>query len=226
MDTNCGIVKNFFTKEEEDQLKKLVEANRLLTPGSSRYAPMTIESMSRVQIEFEAPENIINKLKKLALEYFDDPDLELTHYQYLDYYGKYGNGNSPMLPPHLDTENYYTKVSIDYQMSSNIDWAVVVEGQEFFLKDNEVLVFEAAERIHWRSPITLKENDRCEVIVFHFSNKYDHQPYAEQQMGQEERKSIIEKHNNMPRMIQYRKQFFEQLEKLKRGKDGASQNNA
>jgi hypothetical protein len=27
-------------------------------------------------------------------------------------------------------------------------------------------------------------------------------------------------------MIKYREQFFEQLEKLKRGKDGASKNNA
>lgn len=216
MDTNCGIVKNFFTEEEEKALRDLVEANRALTPGASRYAPMTIESMSRVQIEFDAPENIIKKLKSLALEYVDDPDLELTHYQYLDYYGKYGNGNSPMLPPHLDTENYYTKVSIDYQMSSNIDWAVVVEGQKFFLRNNEVLVFEAAERIHWRDPIILKENDRCEVIVFHFSNKYEHKPYAEKQMGIEERNSIIEKHNNMPRMIEYRKKFFEELDKLKK----------
>lgn len=216
METNCGIIKNFFTKEEEKVLRDLVEKNRLLTPGSSRYAPMTIESMSRVQIEFEAPVDIVQKLKSLALEYIDDPDLELTHYQYLDYYGKYGKGNSPMLPPHLDTENYYTKVSIDYQMSSNIDWAVVVEGQKFILKDNEVLVFEAAERIHWRDPIILKEDDRCEVIVFHFSNKYEHQPYAEKQMGIEERNLIIEKHNNMPRMQQYRKQFFEQLDKLKK----------
>lgn len=221
MDTNCGIVKNFFTKEEESQLRLLVETNRLLEPGTSRYSPMTIESMARVQIEFNAPINIIQKLKKLALEYVNDPDLELTHYQYLDYYGKYGNGNSPMLPPHLDTENYYTKVSIDYQMSSNIDWAVVVEGQKFFLKNNEVLVFEAAERIHWRDPIILKEDDRCEVIVFHFSNKYDHKPYAEKQMEQEERKNIIEKHNNIPRMIEYRKQFFEELDKLKRETNGA-----
>lgn len=50
MNTNCGIVKNFFTKEEEDQLRKLVETNRLITPGSSRYAPMTIESMSRCRL--------------------------------------------------------------------------------------------------------------------------------------------------------------------------------
>lgn len=226
MDTNCGIVKNFFTREEEEELRLLVETNRMLTPGVSRYSPMTIESMSRVQIEFHAPSNIVEKLKNLALEYVNDPDLELTHYQYLDYYGKYGNGNSPMLPPHLDTENYYTKVSIDYQMSSNIDWAVVVEGQEFFLKNNEVLVFEAAERIHWRAPVILKENDRCEVIVFHFSNKDDHKPYAEKQMSPIEREFIVAKHNNMPRMINYRKQFFEQLEKLKRGKDGASKDNA
>lgn len=216
METKCGIVKNFFTPQEELLLRYIVEANRRLEPNSSRYAPMTIESMSRVQIEFDAPQNIVEKLKLLALEYVDDKDLELTHYQYLDYYGKYGNGNSPMLPPHLDVENYYTKVSIDYQMRSNIDWAVVVEGQKFFLKDNEVLVFEAAERIHWRDPIILKENDRCEVIVFHFSNKYEHKPYAEKQMGIEERNMIIEKHNSMPRMQKYRKQFFDELEKLKK----------
>jgi len=41
-----------------------------------------------------------------------------------------------------------------------------------------------------------------------------------------EREFIMAKHNNMPRMIKYREQFFEQLEKLKRGKDGASKNNA
>jgi hypothetical protein len=215
METKCGIVKNFFTPQEELLLRYIVEANRALEPNSSRYAPMTIESMSRVQIEFDAPQNIVEKLKLLALEYVDDQDLELTHYQYLDY-GKYGNGNSPMLPPHLDVENYYTKVSIDYQMRSNIDWAVVVEGQKFFLKDNEVLVFEAAERIHWRDPIILKENDRCEVIVFHFSNKHEHRPYAEKQMGIEERNMIIEKHNSMPRMQKYRKQFFDELEKLKK----------
>lgn len=216
MDNNCGIVKNFFTKEEEQTLRNLVEANRKLEPNSSRYAPMIIESMSRVQIEFDAPDNIINKLKNLALQYVNDPDLELTHYQYLDYYGKYGNGNSPMLPPHLDVENYYTKVSIDYQMSSNIDWAVVVEGESFTLKDNEVLVFEAAGKIHWRDPILLKENDRCEVIVFHFSNKYDHMPYAEKQMDIDERNFLIETHNNMPRMQKYRKDFFKKVELLKK----------
>lgn len=218
METNSGIFKNFFTPDEEKTLRDLVETNRLLPPGSSRYAPMVIEQMARTQIEFDVPENILNKLISLAKQFVDDPDLELTHYQYLDYYGKYGNGNSPMLPPHLDTENYYTKVSIDYQMKSNIDWAVVVEGEKFILKDNEVLVFEAAERIHWRDPIILKEDDRCEVIVFHFSNKYEHQPYAEKQMGIEERNMIIEKHNNMPRMQQYRKQFFDELSRLERSK--------
>ena len=215
VDTNCGIVKNFFTPQEEKILRDIIEENRKITPGTSRYAPMTIESMARVQIEFDAPDYIVDKLKNLALEYVDDPDLELTHYQYLDYYGEYGNGNSPMLPPHLDTENYYTKVSIDYQMSSNIDWAVVVEGQEFFLKNNEVLVFEAADRIHWRDPIILKPEDRCEVIVFHFSNKFDHQPYKEKQMSKEEWQAIRDKHTSMPRMQKYRQDFFEKLDKLK-----------
>ena len=218
IDTNCGIIKNFFTPQEEKILRYIIEENRKITPGTSRYAPMTIESMARVQIEFDAPHYIIDKLKNLALEYVDDPDLELTHYQYLDYYGKYGKGNSPNLPPHLDVENYYTKVSIDYQMSSNIDWAIVVEGQKFILKNNEVLVFEAAERIHWRDPIILKEDDRCEVIVFHFSNKNDHKPYAEKQMGLEERKLIMQKHDNMPRMRKYREQFFKDLDMLKENK--------
>jgi len=218
METKSGIFKNFFTLEEEKVLKDLVETNRLLKPGSSRYAPMVIESMSRSQIEFVIPKNIEEKLITLAKQFVDDSDLELTHYQYLDYFGKYGKGNSPNLPPHLDVENYYTKVSIDYQMSSNIDWPIVVEDQSFILQDNEVLVFEASDRIHWRDPIILKEDDRCEVIVFHFSNKFEHQPYAEKQMSKEERDAIIKKHNSMPKMKEYRKKFFEQLEALKGNK--------
>lgn len=215
METKSGIFKNFFVAEEQADLRQLVEQNRLLVPGTSRFAPMTIESMSRTQIEFIVPESIKNKLLSLAKQFVDDPDLELTHYQYLDYYGKYGKGNSPNLPPHLDVENYYTKVSIDYQMSSNIDWAIVVEDESFILKDNEVLVFEAGERIHWREPIILKEDDRCEVIVFHFSNKYEHQPYMEKQMSQEERSLIMKKHADMPRMQKYRENFFKQLDALK-----------
>ncbi len=218
MDTKSGIFKNFFTSEEEKTLRDLIETNRLLEPGSSRFAPMIIEQMSRSQIEFIIPENIKEKLLTLAKQFVDDPDLELTHYQYLDYFGKYGNGNSPNLPPHLDVENYYTKVSIDYQMSSNIDWPIVVEDQGFTLKDNEVLVFEASDRIHWRDPIILKEDDRCEVIVFHFSNKFEHQPYAENQMSKEERNRIIARHNSMPKMKEYREKFFAQLEKLKGNK--------
>jgi hypothetical protein len=218
METKSGIFKNFFSTEEETILRNLIETNRLLTPGTSRYAPMTIESMSRSQIEFIVPSDIENKLLELAKSFVDDPDLTLTHYQYLDYYGKYGKGNSPNLPPHLDVENYYTKVSIDYQMASNIDWAIVVEDESFTLKDNEVLVFEAGERIHWREPIILKENDRCEVIVFHFSNKFEHQPYAEKQMSKEERAAIMKKHNDMPRMQKYREDFFKQLDELQRRK--------
>jgi hypothetical protein len=215
METKSGIFKNFFTSDEEKTLRDLIETNRRLEPGASRFAPMVIEQMSRSQIEFIIPENIKEKLLTLAKQFVDDPDLELTHYQYLDYFGKYGKGNSPNLPPHLDVENYYTKVSVDYQMSSNIDWSIVVEDQGFILKDNEVLVFEASERIHWRDPIILKEDDRCEVIVFHFSNKFEHQPYAEKQMSKEERSKIIERHNNMPKMKEYRKKFFTQLEELK-----------
>ena len=218
METKSGIFKNFFSTEEETILRNLIETNRLLTPGTSRYAPMTIESMSRSQIEFIVPSDIENKLLELAKSFVDDPDLTLTHYQYLDYYGKYGKGNSPNLPPHLDVENYYTKVSIDYQMASNIDWAIVVEDESFILKDNEVLVFEAGERIHWREPIILKENDRCEVIVFHFSNKFEHQPYVEKQMSKEERAAIMKKHNDMPRMQKYREDFFKQLNELQRRK--------
>lgn len=214
METKSGIIKNYFTAEQEARLRNIVEENRKLEYNSSRFAPMVIESMSRMQIEFVVPEDIEQKLLATAKEFIDDPDIELTHYQYLDYYGKYGNGNSPKLPPHLDTENYYTKISIDYQMNSNIDWAVVVEGEKFTLRNNEVLVFEAADRIHWRDPIILKPEDRSEVIVFHFSNKYDHQPYKENQMSMEERQQIIKKHSDMPRMQKYRQQFQEELDKL------------
>jgi hypothetical protein len=218
METITAILDGFFTKEEQDNMRNLVETNRNLEYNSSRFAPMVIESMSRMQIEFILPKDIEEKLVNLAKQYYNDPDLVLSHYQYLDYYGKYGKGQSPMLPPHLDTENYYTKISVDYQMNSNIDWAVVIEGEKFILKNSQVLVFEAGERIHWRDPIKLKEDDRCEVIVFHFSNKNDHQPYVEKQMDKDERQKIIDYHNNLPRMKEYREQFFNQVKQLESDK--------
>ena len=62
MITKSGIAKDFFTLEEEKTLRDLIETNRTLDPGSSRYAPFVIESMSRVQIEFAIPENIKEQL--------------------------------------------------------------------------------------------------------------------------------------------------------------------
>ena len=83
METVTAVLNDFFTKEDQDVLRNLVETNRQLDPNSSRYAPMIIESMSRMQIEFVLPEDIEKKLVDLAKQYYNDPDLILSHYQWL-----------------------------------------------------------------------------------------------------------------------------------------------
>ena len=64
-----NILPDFKVITNEKILRYIIEENRKITPGTSRYAPMTIESMARVQIEFDAPHYIVDKLKNLAVDF-------------------------------------------------------------------------------------------------------------------------------------------------------------
>lgn len=78
---------------------------------------------------------------------------------------------TPELEPHIDLHD--SGLSIDYQLRSNVDWSVIVENQEYEIRDNDALVFDSTKVVHWRNPKTFKDGEFIDMILFHFFTKND-----------------------------------------------------
>jgi hypothetical protein len=167
-------VDNLFTDEEIKELKDIIyfnksrdqvvhgEFERTTEKMWDRFRPKRIEYMSRVLIEFEIPKHIENKLDLIAKPLYKEP-IALCHYNYIEYNKKYGTGeNSPRLQPHIDADE--NLVTINYQLDSNIEWEVVIEGKSYPLKNNQAIIFSAVNQIHWRPKRRIKDGEFTEII--------------------------------------------------------------
>lgn len=74
------------------------------------------------------------------------------------------------LGPHFDLRPFETFV-FDLQINSNQKWGLFFEGERFDLENNQALLFNGTGQIHWREPITLKEDTRVDLIFFWMQHK-------------------------------------------------------
>lgn len=70
----------------------------------------------------------------------------------------------PELEPHLDIQE--NAINIDYQINSNISWPVTIDGKDFALKDNDIVVFNASKLIHWREPRLFSDGEYLDIVLF------------------------------------------------------------
>jgi hypothetical protein len=171
-----------FTDEQIDQLRSVIEANRALMTegqydrlqgsqeqyyGQTRFHPKKIVHMSRLLIEFNCPPEIEAVMDSYAKPLHKDP-IRLTHYNYIDYNVKYGDGkHAPALPPHLDADE--NLVTFNYCLDQNIeDWEVWVEDKPYNLKKGDALIFSAVNQVHWRPKRKWKEGEFVEIVSFDY----------------------------------------------------------
>lgn len=205
------IVKDFFSKEEVDMLKAHIEDFRTREHETPFHKPLILDDMSRMQIELIYPPHLKARLEKFASDLVSE-DVMMSHNSYLDYYGKYNPSTNPKLPPHVDSDNYYSKLTVDYLLSKTIDWPIVIEGESFNLEVGDLFVFWGAGTIHWRDPIALTENDRVEVLTMHFSKLEDFLSLDEASRQEDTRKERRTAWAEVPRMKQYQKEYFDRQE--------------
>jgi hypothetical protein len=168
------IYKNFLTDEDVKEINKLIEIAKTDESIDGFYKPYVLSQLSRMQIELIYPKNIKEKLENFASELCGE-DVVMTHNSYLDYSMEHGDGVIPSLPPHFDSDNYYTKITFDYQLFSNIDWPVVVDNKYFNLNNGDLLTFWGSGIMHWRENINLKPEEKTTVLTWHFANLKDHE---------------------------------------------------
>lgn len=175
-DVKPHIIKGFFSEEELKEAYELIDQGKKLEGSDDFYAPLVLPKMARQQIELKYSGKLLEKIEKWASEFVGE-EVKMTHNSYLSYNKIHNPEAWPKLPPHFDSDNYFTKLTMDYQLETNVNWPVVIdvngELQSFDLEYGDLLVFWGAGAIHWREPMILDHGDNCEVLTMHFAVQKD-----------------------------------------------------
>jgi len=207
------IIKDFFTAEEVEVLQAIIKYQKSAKDLSEFYAPMLLPELSRMQIEVMYPTHIQRKLEMFASDMIGE-EVFMYHNSYLSYNKEHNSTSNPKLPVHYDSDNYFSKLTMDYQLGANIDWPIVIEGESFNLQYGDLLVFWGAGQVHWREPVLFKEGDNTEVLTMHFSTKKDFEELNFPARDPEKRKIRLATWQADPVFQQYNKDFFEKEDAL------------
>jgi hypothetical protein len=131
------------------------------------------------------PDQVVDKINKVMADQFPEDKLELRELSF----ARYDNsvGVKPQLYPHFDNPFQEQRFTLDIQVKSTIDWPIVVEGNEYVLKDNQGLIFSGTHQIHWRVDKTFKDSDFVEMIFCHFSK------VGAEKISDDHRKAMLER---------------------------------
>jgi len=68
--------------------------------------------------------------------------------------------------PHYDTRDSQ-RITFDLQLKASEDWAVVVENEKFYLKDNQALIFAGTQQVHWRENKKISPDAEIDMVFCH-----------------------------------------------------------
>lgn len=200
------IVKNFFTEDEVEVLLAIINYQKKAKDLDEFFAPLVLPTMARMQIEVMYPEHIRRKLEKFASELVGE-EVFMFHNSYLSYSLEHNQDVNPKLPVHYDSDNYFTKLTMDYQLHANIDWPIVIEGESFNLQYGDLLVFWGAGQPHWREPVRFRDGDITEVLTMHFSKAKDFQELNLAARSPEARQQRLDTWRQDPVFMKYIEDF-------------------
>lgn len=200
------IAKDFFTEEEVEVLLAIVNYQKKAKDLGEFYSPLVLPTMARMQIEVMYPESIRRKLEGFSSQLIGE-EVFMYHNSYLSYNQEHSPGVNPRLPVHYDSDNYFSKLTMDYQLDANIDWPIVIEDKSFNLQYGDLLVFWGAGQAHWREPVKFKEGDNTEVLTMHFSTRKDFEQLNLPARDPEARKARLASWKTDPVFMQYIEDF-------------------
>lgn len=174
------ITKNVLTDEERSEIFQITAETKNQT-----FNPSLGHNSWHIQL----PEHIIDKFTKHACA-ISGEELFLREYnvsRYEKVTSDAGNTYSPLLFPHTDETFKEPRFTLDYQLRSNLDWALIVDDWEnvniFVLKDNEMLSFSGTHQVHWRHKKDFKDGDFVEMLFMHFGYKNYQDPLTEDHLN-------------------------------------------
>ena len=157
------VIKNLFNKNDIELLKKTISTY-------THVIKLDEPQLGRTRYDFDSlPDEIMIKINGIAKNI--DANLKFASDYYVEYSSAYGK---PCLPVH--TDSVHNKLVIDYQLESNIDWSIYVDGNRFNLKDNDALTINVNSQAHWRPQRKFSDGESLKMIFFHFLDESDPKP--------------------------------------------------
>lgn len=141
----------------------------------------------------EISNNIKQKIQKLASKAYGE-ELKLAEFSIVKYSPEYGY--EVKLFPHYDTRPYEMFV-FDIQLSTNEEWAIIVEGKKFNLLDNQALLFSGTQQMHWRENKRLSDNAKILMIFCWLTHKNPRSINEYESSIMFERQKVLQKETNI-----------------------------
>jgi len=176
---NTKLIKNLLSHEEissilksiQDELdsRPIIKEDKPISTVHPNNATLYWKDFGRIDIRYpKISQDIINKVFEVVKDK-TDPVFKDLKFQFVIYaeYSKRSGGN-PMLNPHFDVSDNPT-LFLDYQLDSNTSWPIIVEDDSFDLKNNDSLLFESVQNIHYRPVKNFLDEEFVKMLFFRFS---------------------------------------------------------
>jgi len=162
------IVENVFSELQILELKSLINTSGFVVDRKLNRSVSGImaENGLREDKRYRPLSSEMNaRLKSICDEHLSTTAIP-TYFLAAKYSPIYGG--TPNLPPHLD-DNACT-YTIDYQLSSSVDWGIMINGEEYVLKDNSAVLYDGENELHWREDfLSRNPMDFVQMVFFHFA---------------------------------------------------------
>jgi hypothetical protein len=173
--TNNKIIKNIFTEKEltflYDEINNIIKQDYIVQEVLGRLYSILYWKESKEEndgsINLKINKKIVDKIIDVAGKKLNK-ELELESISFTRYSKQYGN---PNLHPHVDTKFKTPRLTFDIQLDSNLDWAIIVEGESSILKNNEALIFSGTNQVHWREKKVFNDDEYLDMLLCQFSEK-------------------------------------------------------
>jgi hypothetical protein len=152
-----GLIKNLL---EPELFKNTVNTLNSYTPEMLTYDRFFGRFMLKNTVG-SMPDQLLEHCLPKAKEIFESETLLPTYACYVRYKGARAN-----LIRHRDS-NACT-YTLDLCLTSNADWPLVVEEQEYLINPNEALAFYGEDQLHWRTKFPDKENTVIDMVFLHY----------------------------------------------------------
>jgi hypothetical protein len=148
-------IKNVFDQDDLNRLNKLVKSR------NGRRAWYDDQTKRDLLHHDDLEQYFSKKLEPIAKEIFNDDTLKTSFSLYARY-----DSESSNLPEHVD--RHACVYTLDYCLSSTVDWPITIDGVKYSIGENEALAFMGMDSPHSRNIIPKSSNPTLEMVFFHF----------------------------------------------------------